>query len=147
MRNFCLTFDPPSAWWLSSAELQQQPGACVCWEQDAASAVDGGPVSQTDRIDHSNSPLKWPILLQHFNHSVVNPTQFHAFNLLLFLTPGTLETHKGFVLTSMLFWVFTFLWSRQHVIYFPPSPAMLMIHCFIYQVLALGIYIQIWLLP
>lgn len=47
MRNFCLTFDLPSAWWLSSAELQQQPCACVCWEQRAASADDVGPVSQT----------------------------------------------------------------------------------------------------
>lgn len=74
-----------------------------------------------DRIDHSNSPLKWPILLQHFNRSIANPIEFHAFNLLLFLTPDTLEIHKGLVLTSMLFWVFTFLWNRQHVIYFPPS--------------------------
>lgn len=37
-----------------------------------------------ERIDHSNSPLKWSILLQHFNLSVVNPIQFHAFNLFLF---------------------------------------------------------------
>lgn len=47
MINFCLTFDLPSAWWLSSAELQQQPCACVCWEQHAASADDVGSVSQT----------------------------------------------------------------------------------------------------
>lgn len=51
------------------------------------------------------------------------PYSFMLLNCFYFvpLTPDTLETHKGSIFTSLLFWVFTFLWSRQHVIYFPPS--------------------------
>lgn len=93
---------------------------------------------EPDRINHSSSPQKWPVLLQYFKLSVVNPMQFYAFNLLLF--PAiSLQTH------CEISWALNFYIHAALILYVSLEQTafsiistivvMLMVHWFICQML------------
>lgn len=91
---------------------------------------------EPDRINHSSSPQKGPVLLQYFSLSVANPMQFYAFNLLLF--PAiSLQTHceiswNIYIHAALIFYV-----SLEQTAFSIISTiiVMLMLHWFIYQML------------
>lgn len=93
---------------------------------------------EPDRIDHISSPLKWSILLQYFNLSVVDPIRFHAFNL-LFFPASSLQTdceiswRLNFYIHAALSFYISLEQAAHNII--STVIVTLMIHWFLYQML------------